>query len=233
MKKIAIILLILTVSCKSGLEKKYNKSSKEKDLIEISEQISLEDLKLLADYISKLEHSQQPIDNETYKGLLYHATFEEKERLSIIEEEKEEEKRKEKQEEEERILKLEATKKTEILCAHKWRMKEYSFVLESSEELSGIKMTDEVFKSEDKGWTKYADDGTFKTDNGRKGTWEFVAVNKIRETVEPSPHFGLSKKEVYSLYIKVLDKNTFKYIRVEHSSTLGAKVKISEVMKAI
>ena len=213
-----------SVSCKSGLEKKYSKSSKEKDLIEISEQISPKYLKLLTDYISKLE-TQQPIDGKTYKNLLSDAKYEEIKRELEIDDKKQIKKEKDS------IFKVEKVKKTKILCARKWRMKEYSFVLETSEKLSGIKMTDEVFKNENKGWKKYSNDGTFKTNNGITGTWKFVNINKIRETSR-----SLLGKEVFFLEIKVLDKNTFHYLKRQFDSTDyegKVLVRTSEVMKSI
>ena len=106
MKKTAIIFWILIVSCKSGLEKKYVKSSKEKDLIEISEQISPKDLKLLTDYISKLE-TQQSIDDKTYKNLLSDVKYEEIKRELEIDDKKHKQIKKEK----DSIFKIEKVKK--------------------------------------------------------------------------------------------------------------------------
>lgn len=107
------------------MKKKYKKSSKEKDLVAVSEKISSNQFKILKNYISELETKDISLSGKTYKNLLQDADNYRKERLQQIE--------KEKQKEEERLAAEKLEKESQYLiaklCVKKWRIKDYDLRL--------------------------------------------------------------------------------------------------------
>lgn len=120
-----ISLIILFISCKSGLEKNYEEASKENDLKEISTKISTEEFTLLKDYIIILEQSDENLNDKTYQRLLDETRNKEYARLEEI--------RRKKQKKEDRIetenLNKEILEKKERLCNKKWKINEYALLI--------------------------------------------------------------------------------------------------------
>lgn len=135
MKKILIItiisLSITIISCKSGLEKNYNELSKIEDLKEVAKEIPAEKLDLLKHYIEESNYSD--LANNTYSSLLFNA--EDKEREELYEKE-----RKEKEQIAAEELKRETADKIVFLCAHKWKIKEYSAILRADDTPENIEL---------------------------------------------------------------------------------------------
>ncbi|WP_340199074.1 hypothetical protein [Ascidiimonas sp. W6] len=117
-----VVALVISTSCKSGLDKKYQKSSLEQDLENISEQVSKQDLILVRDYIGELEANNISVENKTYFDLLIEAENSDRERKRKIEEEKQ-------------LLLEQKNKKiadsfVKILSSKKWIVTDYAFQLE-------------------------------------------------------------------------------------------------------
>lgn len=211
-----IIIGISLIACTSGLDLKYNESSKEEDLIEVAKKISPRELDLIKKYILESKAENEDLNGYNYRSLLIMA--EEAERI------KEEKKLAwEKEQEEKKII----MKKAEVLCAKSWKIKEYAYQMQlpdTSEEM--VEMAKNTFMSllaragaephfsvkeksdgavlmvvYDEVMMKYITDnykrrkiysmdGMYKEVIGSKvlvtGTWEFADVNKIKER-RPSP----------------------------------------------
>ncbi|WP_103867440.1 hypothetical protein [Aquimarina sp. I32.4] len=125
-KTIIIALALIFISCQSGLEKQYKHSSKEEDLLEVSKQITKQELKQLKKHITELEEIGGVLTGKTYKALLIESESIAYERQQEIEQEK----RKEEERVEAEVLKREVQNKTRLLCANKWKIREYAFQLE-------------------------------------------------------------------------------------------------------
>lgn len=198
------------MACSSGLDKKYNPASREKDYQEIEQLISAEDFKLLKGYIQKRETEIENISDYTYGVLL--SCAQERERIRL-----EGERRRAEEEKQKAAEKVIIQQKTELLCSRKWKIANIEYVAGKAV----MSLTDAAVKAlngNGKRWKIYLSDGTYKEMFGReeaeKGTWEFTSPDIIRET-RPTDSKSIQKNNVYVLTIKALDENQFRYTEVE------------------
>jgi len=129
-KILATLITITLLSCSSGLEKRYEKSTKETDLNQVSEQISTQHFEILNTYITELENKNNNLNKKTYQTILDEAL-----EANYIKQEKiEEEKRKEEKRVEEEKNKKILQEKTKLLCSSKWIVNDYAFQIEIPDE---------------------------------------------------------------------------------------------------
>lgn len=113
------VFMLSVMACSSGLDKKYNPSSREKDYQEIEKLISAEDFRLLKDYIQESETENKDFSDDSYRVLLNAAKSQEKIRIDrelyLAELEK--------QKAAEKVI---IQQKTELLCSRKWKISKLS-----------------------------------------------------------------------------------------------------------
>jgi hypothetical protein len=243
-KTLLIALLFILASCKSGLEKRYDKSSLAEDLIDVSEQISAPELELLKNYISESEAENKDLSRYRYQILLSIAKRNKiKQEQKIAYEKREEKARIER----EKII----NQKTELLCANKWKITEFAFQMkipdDSQESIdlakdllnkafrikdcklitsvvkeSGATLVRGAFDDEtvkifyNSKWEKrYFKDGTYK-EGSTQGTWEFVNPDQILERRPIADNFSRIKTNTFYIDIKHLDKNTFHFYEKQY-----------------
>ena len=198
------------IACSSGLNKKYQASSKEEDYIKISKQISSEELQLLKDYILKSEAENADLSDCTYQGILNIA--------KLLKEEEMEQKRRQaemekKKAEEEKIIQ----QKTELLCNKNWEIKNVEYILNSGMKLQMTEPAIKALYHNGKYRKIYASDGTYKEimrkKEIQKGTWKFINPDRIIET-RPSKNLysSLNNNTSYLLTIDTLNEQQFNYI---------------------
>lgn len=132
-KVVAIIMVVMFLSCEKGIHKTYTKTSKAKDFTEMSSQISDEDKNLLEKYIEDRESKNEVLEGTIYAQLLKEAKDKEakiQEEL-VLKKEREERQKREKEKAEKKKLESEAI--AAILCNKKWKIKEYALQLEIQE----------------------------------------------------------------------------------------------------
>ena len=204
------VLVSGLMACSSGLDKKYNPASREKDYQEIEKLISAEDFKLLKGYIQKRETEIEDISDYTYGVLL--SCAQERERIRL-----EGERRRAEEEKQKAAEKVIIQQKTELLCSRKWKIENVEHVVGRAV----MSLTDAAVKAlngNGKRWKIYLSDGTYKDEifsrkGTAKGTWEFISPDIIRET-RPTDSKSIQKNNVYVLTIKALDENQFRYTEV-------------------
>lgn len=212
------VLISGLMACSSGLDKKYNPASREKDFQEIEKLISAEDFKLLKGYIQKRENEIENISDYTYGVLL--SCAQERERIRL-----EGERRRAEEEKQKAAEKVIIQQKTELLCSRKWKMEDVEIVIERTDDSVMIMSLSDAAKKAFTGNGKrrkiYLRDGTYKEMFGReeaqKGTWEFTSPDAIRET-RPAGSSSIRDSNVFILSIETLDEKQFRYIQKAYNS---------------
>lgn len=223
------VVMLGVMACSSGLDKKYNPSSREKDYQEIEKLISSEDFKLLKEYIQKQETENEDISDDTYRVILNSAKIQEKIRIEqelyLAELEK--------QKAAEKVI---IQQKMELLCGKEWKIENVEFVIETDDSVTVMELTDEAVKAftgNGKRRKIYLSDGTYKEVFGReemrKGTWEFTSPDVIRETW-PAGSSSIRKNNMYVLTIETLDENQFRYIEKSNHSAYGPSTGSSKLV---
>ncbi|MCD8182574.1 MAG: hypothetical protein LUE99_05175 [Bacteroides sp.] len=223
MKKAIFIVMILSlISCTPILEKKYDETLQEEDLVEVAKQISPEELQLLKEYIlEKNEKGDVYLKIYTYQELLNMAKY-----AKIAEE-----KHRQAEEEKQKIIK----ENTELLCNKKWKTIQHEFIVpdyadESSDSAYVFSVNEKVLTAMADARRKiYSSDGTYKTllrnKESSTGTWEFTDTDRIVETrPEESPSLYSNvrirgmKEPTYILDIIQLDKDALSYTEKQVST---------------
>lgn len=130
------VMAISLFACGPALSKKYEESSKEEDLSKIAKEISPKDFELLKSFIIESTGENKDLSRYSYNALLMEATIMGGQR------EKERQAEQKKKEDEKAIR-----QKMELLCAKKWKIKEYAYqkaLLDTSEE--GVEFAKMMFK---------------------------------------------------------------------------------------
>lgn len=216
------VFMLSVMACSSGLDKKYNPSSREKDYQEIEKLISAEDFRLLKDYIQESETENKDFSDDSYRVLLNAAKSQEKIRIDrelyLAELEK--------QKAAEKVI---IQQKTELLCSRKWKMENIEIVIETTDDsviiMSLSDAAKKAFTGNGKRQKIYLSDGTYKEMFGReeaeKGTWEFTSPDVIRET-RPTGSSSIRNSNVYILSIETLDEKQFRYIQKAYNSAYAS-----------
>lgn len=217
-------LTLGVLACSSGLDKKYNPSSKEKDYQEIQKEVSPEEFRLIKDYIQNRTAENNDLSDYTYDQILFFAKMQENERIERERHLAEQAKQKAAEEE---IIRP----KKELLCSKKWKIQNIEYVITTSEDsVMILKVTDagiKAFTGNGKRQKIYLRDSTYQEmfgrEEGEKGNWKFIGQHKIQET-RPSAlklNSRLNNKEVYMLTIDILDEKQFRYIEEKVHSGYG------------
>ncbi|GFD77100.1 hypothetical protein [Tenacibaculum mesophilum] len=236
--KVLIFILIITIlsSCeKNHFEKKYDKSSNEENLKELSKLIIETDFKILKSYITECEKKGIYLDDNTYQELILEAKKNHIQKLEI-------------KKEKEKLI-----EQTKLLCSKEWTEKEVALLIRISDKteesidkakeklnfgLIGIKGVEieysietniygtflkgilggsfkNTYTGKNRRFEKYYPNGTFssylKKDSLNTtyiGDWKFTQINKLSKSIG-SGTSGMYKKRYISSTIVLLNKKTF------------------------